>query len=202
VLCAASGIAAAQDPTPTNPPPATTPEPAPPPPKPDVSASDLKPTTRVVEQAGVGSPVAFGTAGVLQLGGSAGLQAGDISTSISVTPQFGWFIFNNFEVSAFLDVSHTSTDMGPDVTDFSVIAEPSYHYPFMDTLFGFVGLGLGASWETDIGSGLIAVPRAGAEFLIGRSGILTPSISWVASTRDEANQSNAFRLNMGYSVMW
>lgn len=172
------------------------------PPKPNFEASVPDLPSRTVVQAGVGSGIAYASAGVLQLGGAAGLRAGDDSTFLSFTPQIGWFLFNNLQVSALLDLSHEANNDDDDVTTVMLVVEPSYHYPLLDTLFVFAGFGMGASWETEQGSALVAVPRLGIEILIGRSGILTPSVSWVAATQHEVERSNAFRINLGYSVMW
>ena len=60
------------------------------------------------------------------------------------------------------------------------------------------------------GAGFALAPRVGGNFLIGRSGILTPSISYQYTTHDSADTGNgvllqvssAVRANIGYTVMW
>jgi hypothetical protein len=78
-------------------------------------------------------------------------------------------------------------------------------------MFGFVGLGLGGAYVTQLGGGFASAPRIGANFLIGRSGILTPSLSYEYTThnmdlmdKDVAliAVSSALRVNIGYTAMW
>ena len=50
----------------------------------------------------------------------------------------------------------------------------------------------------------------GGSFLVGRSGVLTPSLSWQYNTHDSMDTANgvllqvssAVRANVGYTVMW
>src|SRR6476661_6541752 len=62
------------------------------------------PDTGIVEQAGVGGLIGYGRAGVLELGGSAGLQMSSEFRSLSVNPSIGWFVADNLELSAILGV--------------------------------------------------------------------------------------------------
>src|SRR5262245_4085602 len=57
----------------------------PPPPAPSV----MLPQHGVTKQAGVGSPVAYGRAGVLELGGSAGFSAASNYTRFQLSPSVG-----------------------------------------------------------------------------------------------------------------
>ena len=60
------------------------------------------------------------------------------------------------------------------------------------------------------GAGFAMAPRLGGNFLIGRSGILTPSLSYQYTTHDSADTGNgvllqvssAVRANIGYTIMW
>jgi hypothetical protein len=169
----------------------------------------------VVEQAGVGGQVGYARAGVLELGGSAGLTlAGDIR-AINFSPSIGWFLIDNFELSAILDV--TNLKAGDDsATLFSGLIEPSFHIPFNRSMFGFVGMGVGAAYQEALGAGMAVAPRIGMDFLVGRSGILRPSLSYeytthntMASVADDGTTSvtlvaisSALRFNIGYSSMW
>ena len=92
----------------------------------------------------------------------------------------------------------------------TVLAEPSYHVPFNRTTFAFLGMGMGASYVQGPGLGFAIAPRVGGNFLVGRSGVLTPSLSWQYTTHDtmETGQgqllvvTSALRANVGYTVMW
>jgi hypothetical protein len=169
-----------------------------------------------VEQAGIGGATGYGRAGVLELGGSAGFRLGSDFSQVNVSPSVGWFIADNFQVSGIIDLGYISAEDADgstaDATVFTAIVEPSYHLPFTRSIFGFLGLGVGGSYVSDLGGGFVTAPRVGANFLVGRSGLLTPSLSWQYTTHDvmedevdnqtTAAVSSAARLNVGYTVMW
>jgi hypothetical protein len=175
-------------------------------------ASPNMPPGGIVTQAGIGGPTGYGRAGVLELGGSAGFRIGDGFSTYNVAPSIGWFVADNLQLSAIMDFA--AVDAGDDeATVITALAEPSYHLPFTRGIFGFLGLGIGGSYVTDLGGGFAMAPRLGANFTVGRSGLLTPSVSWQYTTQDvmddEANDSttvvavsSAVRLNVGYTVMW
>jgi hypothetical protein len=197
-------------PEPNLPRPASDNDPAPPVASPDVAM----PPGGVVEQAGVGGSVGYGRPGVLELGGSAGLMIAPDFRNINVAPSIGWFIADNLEISAIL--SMTNIKAGDEsATVWSALFEPSYHLPFNRTTFGFLGMGIGAAYVSDLGTGLAVAPRIGANFLVGRSGVLTPSLSYEYTTHDVTSQmtgdmqdvtlvavSSALRINVGYTAMW
>lgn len=172
-------------------------------------ATPVIPPTGVVEQAGVGGNTGYGRAGVLELGGAAGFASGGGLTQVNVAPSIGWFVADNLELTGMLDLAHAETDNG-DGTIVTGLVEPSYHLPFDRTKFAFLGVGVGAAYVKGPGMGLALSPRLGGNFLIGRSGILTPSISWQYTTHDTEDTqmgtllvvSSQVRANIGYTVMW
>lgn len=180
-------------------------DPAPPVASPGV---DLPPTG-VVQQAGVGGEVGYGRAGVLELGGSAGLMLSADFRNVTVSPSIGWFVANNLELSAILSVSNIKA-ADESATMWSAVVEPSYHLPFNRTTFGFLGMGVGAAYEQRLGAGLAVAPRIGANFLVGRSGILTPSLQYQYITHNSMTDDNitvvaltsALHFNVGYTAMW
>ena len=214
-------------PTPTPPPapapadpapmPEATPPPAPaervtPPPTP-APVTPAAPSGGLVSQAGVGGPVGYGSRGVLELGGSAGLTIATDMRNINVAPQIGWFVADNLQLSALLNLAYIDLGNGGASTLASALAEPSYHMPFNGHVFGFLGVGVGGSYISDLGGGFAVAPRIGTNVLVGRSGILTPSLSWQYTTHDvdvDAAEgdtavlavSSALRVNIGYTVMW
>jgi hypothetical protein len=226
--CLMSGIAFADDegvvsntpeatasPTPSGqlPPATSDADPAPPVPTPNIPGVN----GNVVEQAGVGGVVGYARAGVLELGGSAGLTMAQDIHMLNISPQVGWFLVDNFELSGIVDVSHLKAGEGNTATIWSALVEPSFHIPFNRSMFGFVGMGLGASYVSQLGTGLAVAPRIGMDFLVGRSGVLRPSLSYQYTTHDAmANGtttdgsadvtlvavSSALRFNIGYSSMW
>jgi hypothetical protein len=200
-------------PTPSNqlPPAQSTKDPAPPVPTPNIPGI----IGDVVEQAGVGSTVGYGRAGVLELGGSAGLTIAQDIRALNFSPSIGWFLTDNFELSGILDVANLKAG-SESATIWSALAEPSFHLPFNRSMFGFVGMGVGAAYVSELGTGLAVAPRVGMDFLVGRSGILRPSLSYQYTTHDSMSTtdnngntnvtlvavSSALRFNIGYSTMW
>jgi len=171
-------------------------------------AAELPPGN-VVQQAGVGGEVGYGRAGVLELGGSAGLMLSSDFRNITVAPQIGWFVADNLELSAIFSVSNIKTG-DDDATMWSAVAEPSYHIPFNRTMFGFLGMGVGAAYEQKLGAGLAVAPRIGANFLVGRSGVLTPSLQYQYISHNQMSEddvttvalTSALQVNVGYTAMW
>jgi hypothetical protein len=168
------------------------------------------PSGGVVEQAGIGGVVGYGRAGVLELGGSAGFTAATDLTQINVTPSIGWFVADNLELSARFGLTYIKAQE-QSATMTSLIIEPSYHLPFNRSVFGFLGLGLGGSYVEGPGLGFAIVPRLGANMMVGRSGVLTPSIAWQYTTHESMETasgdqllavSSAISANVGYTVMW
>lgn len=201
-----------EPPTPPNqlPPPRSDSDPQPPVASPDVTL----PPGGVVEQAGVGGTVGYGRAGVLELGGSAGFTIAPDFRNINVSPSIGWFVADNLQLSGILSVSNVAAG-DEDSTIFAALAEPSYHLPFNRTTFGFLGMGIGYAHISEVGGGLAVAPRIGANVLVGRSGVLTPSLSYQYTTHNVDSTpvgemqdvtvvavSQALRVNIGYTVMW
>jgi hypothetical protein len=167
----------------------------------------------VVRQAGVGGPVAYGRAGVLELGGSASFSTASDYTELSIAPSIGWFVANNFELTGILRFNYLNVETeegGGSATSWAILAEPSYHIPFSSTLFGFVGVGAGVAHQNDE-FGFAVAPRLGINFLVGRSGVLTPAIFANYSTTEAVTTNTgqtlvgvtaSFGMQVGYTVMW
>ncbi|HEY5937878.1 MAG TPA: hypothetical protein VIU61_24685 [Kofleriaceae bacterium] len=174
-------------------------------------ASPGMPSGGLVSQAGVGGVVGYGRAGVLELGGSAGFAFASDYRAMNFSPTLGWFLADNLELSAILSISNIKTG-DQSSTLWSALIEPSYHLPFNRTVFGFLGLGAGAAYVRGLGTGLAIAPRIGANFMVGRSGVLTPSLSYeyttintdMPSTEDVTvvALTSAVRFNIGYTAMW
>lgn len=168
----------------------------------------------VTAQAGVGGTQAYGRVGVLELGGSGGLTIANKFNRFELSPSVGLFIADNLELSLISSFSRSSIDIagGKSVTatEFKLLLEPSYHLPFSETLFGFFGLGAGVSYLSGQDTGFALQPRIGLNILIGRSGILTPSLNVAYSTVDAINTPSgtvvgvqtSYGMNVGYTVMW
>lgn len=190
--------------------PVSTHDPAPP----VASPGATLPPGGIVEQAGVGGPVAYGRAGVLELGGSAGLALANNMRDLNFSPSIGWFVADNLELSGILSVSNVKAG-DQDATMWGAVVEPSYHIPFNRSTFAFLGMGIGAAYENQLGTGLAVAPRVGMNILVGRSGVLTPSLTYEYTSHGTTTTPNgsaedvtvveltsALRMNIGYTAMW
>ena len=183
-------------------------------PRPPVPAPTV-PLTGVTSQAGVGGTQAYARAGVLELGGSAGFGTASNYTRLELSPSIGIFAIDNLELSLLTGFSYFRVGASGDTaatsaTELKALFEPSLHLPFSQVAFGFVGLGAGVNYLSGHDAGLALQPRVGLNFLVGRSGILTPaayfSYSTVEAIQTEAGAVLALRssygMNIGYTVMW
>lgn len=156
----------------------------------------------LVRQAGLGGPIGYARAGVLELGGSAGFNANSDVTQFTLTPTAGWFIADRLQLSALLNITYVQTDdnlgRSSSSTLASVLAEPSYHIGFTDMVYGFVGLGVGFTYQSQPGVGFALAPRIGSNLLVGRSGIVTPALTWEINAGD---RMDAVRVSIGYTIM-
>ena len=154
----------------------------------------------------------YGREGVFELGGGAGFTVATNLREITLAPMFGWFVADDLELTAI--VSATYIDTGEDATGLiGILVEPSYQIAFNPLTYGFLGMGVGGAYVGDLGGGLALAPRLGARFLVGSSGVLTPSLSWQYTTHDLDVMSGAtdtallsvassLRMNVAYTVMW
>ncbi len=185
------------------PPPQSDHDPAPPVPAPGV------PDNGVTEQAGVGGTQAYARAGVLELGGSAGFARASDFTQVNVSPSVGWFFMDNLQLSGIVGINYINAS-GNSSTLMTYLAEPSYHLPFSDKVFGFLGVGAGLAYAKGAGAGFALAPRLGINVLVGRSGILTPAFQMVYNTTETIPTANGtavainttYGANIGYTVMW
>lgn len=168
------------------------------------------PDSGVTRQAGIGGTQAFARAGVLELGGNGSLTLSDDYKEFGLAPSIGWFFMDNWQISARASYSFAKVDGADSVNSLLLLAEPSFHMPFSNTLFGFIGIGLGLSSRTDVDIGFALVPRIGMKTLIGRSGMLTLDLSnaFMSNELIETPRGtlvtvdSALTLGAGYTVLW
>jgi hypothetical protein len=173
------------------------------------------PQTGVTRQAGVGGTQAYARAGVLELGGSGGFAAASNYTRFELSPSVGVFVVDNVELSLltafnYFRIGESNGNPSSSATELKALIEPSFHLPFSQEAFGFLGLGAGVNYITGQSAGFALQPRLGANFLIGRSGVFTPSLNVAYSTVDAIRTpagtvlavQTSYGLNLGYTVMW
>lgn len=195
----------------------TTSEPAPethgtwPPP---VAAVEPASDDSIVEVASVTTETSYGRKGTFELGASTGMMLAPGFRNVNFAPMLGWFVGDNFEVSAIFGVSNIKA--GDDSTTvLSSLVEPSYHVPLAGSTFGFIGMGVGVAYVSELGTGLEVAPRIGLNVVLGRNSVLTPSFSYEYTTHNtdtvDENQmenvtlaavSSTMRINIGYTAMW
>jgi hypothetical protein len=135
----------------------------------------------VAVKAGEGSPIAYGRASVVELGGSLAFTHQSETTTFIFTPTFGYFVADGFELSVLPElriVDVEGEDGGENAADVSIggAVEPSFHLAFNPSLYGFLALGVGVRYAEDPGFDLFFRPSLGVDILIGRSGILKPAL--------------------------
>lgn len=172
-------------------------------------------TPTVADETRVGGGLTYGRAGVRELGAAAGLSIAQDIRAVNFSPAFGWFVNDNFELSGILDVTNLKAGSASS-TMWSALAEPSFHFPVNDSVFGFFGMGLGVAFVNELGAALAVAPHLGLDVMVGTSGILRPSLSYQYTTHDAMGTvdsqgntdvtlvaiSSALRFNIGYSRMW
>lgn len=153
--------------------------------------------TRIVTGAGVGSDIAYASSGVVELGGSLALTHASQTTTFRISPSIGYFFVDNLQLTLFPELTLIHVEDSTDVTIGAAI-EPSYHVPFSDRFFGFVGIGLGLRYADDPGVDLFTRPRVGVDFMVGRSGILKPAVFLDIGTHDGLTSGG---FEVGFTVM-
>lgn len=156
----------------------------------------------VIAGAGMGSDIAYATRGVVELGGIMGLDVREETIDFTIAPTVGYFVVDRLELTLMplLRVRSVEDDTGDSQTNtrFAVIVEPSYHLPFMDNLYGFIGTGLGLTYESGPGVEFLFRPVAGVDIMIGRSGILKPAL-FLDVGLDAGSMGGG--VQVGYTVM-
>lgn len=156
------------------------------------------------------SPVfdrAYGDKYSREVGVSAGLMGARGLFAATISPQFGWFIADNIEVSTIVSLTRIEAGMDSS-TAATAILEPSYHYKIDHKTQMFAGMGFGYAYLSDAGHGATYAVRGGFQFMLGRRGIFAPTVSYEFRTQDKKLVSNdldyiaahnALRLNLGYT---
>lgn len=157
----------------------------------------------IVAGAGMGSRVAYAERGVVELGGTLGLDVRDEIVNFSVAPTLGYFIVDRLELSliplvSVRSISDERTGRRQTNTRWALIVEPTYHLPLMDYLYGFVGGGIGFTYESGPGAEALLRPVLGLDIMLGRSGVLKPGAFLDIGLGDGAIGGG---FQMGYTVM-
>lgn len=176
---------------------------------PAVTLAAQAPERGAVRAADQAERLPYARAGMVELGGSAFVTRATDFTQIQLSPQVGWFVLDRLELSALLGV-HFQDVPGRTTTLFTALVEPSWHQPFGRTVYAFAGLGAGLAYAEGPGAGVAIAPRMGVNLVVGRSGVVTPTVSLTYVTHDAhttpagtlVEHAASWGLGLGYSVVF
>lgn len=159
----------------------------------------------VIEQAGVGGPTAYGSQGVLEVGGTGSLMANRDFVRLAFAPFVGWFVFDGIQLSYINEIYGGAYEGDNDFGTLALI-ELSAHLRFGDRVLGFVGVGQGVIYNGDFGYAV--KPRLGLDVLVGRSGVFRPAFyyTWSTETLFAPNETPPtqwlYGLEIAYAAMF
>lgn len=154
---------------------------------------DTKPAVDVIEQAGVGGPVAFGSAGVFEVGGSGALLASHDYVMTRLAPSVGLFIYDGIALAYTHEIYGGKATHGVGFATFAVL-DVGVHMRINDRLLGFISLGPGLAYNGE-NFGVGAKSRLGLDVLVGRSGLFRPAAFLTATTNALVDRGNAHPAN-------
>jgi len=161
-----------------------TPDPTPPAVNPGDSDGPGDPV--VAEQAGVGGPIPFGAAAVLEVGGNGTFAATADFWYLRARPFVGWFVADGIQLTFGNDIIFGQNTGEPLRIAFTAMLEPSAHFPVRKRVWIALGVGVGVSYarvEQRAKVGGVLTPRLGMDMLVGRSGMfhLSPIVTLTTS---------------------
>jgi len=157
----------------------------------------------------------YGQEGQTDIGVTTGFAHGKSSNGANLGVSASRFIGDGFALSGIVDVAHLRAG-GNGSTVVAALIEPSLHIEMKPDVYGFVGIGAGPSYVPDLGMSIAVQPHIGADFLVGRKGIVRPSLSYLYTMHDPNDArgpngttsvtytavTSAVRLDVGYSTYW
>jgi hypothetical protein len=132
----------------------------------------------VVEQAGVGGPLAYGSATVLEVGGAGSLSVAGRHMYMRLAPFVAWFVLDGVSLQYMHEIY-----INKDGSHYRVATAPmlgaSVHFRVNDRLLVATGPEWGPLYNGDAW-GVLGRIKLGLDILVGRSGVLHPNIygSW------------------------
>jgi len=135
----------------------------------------------VVEQAGVGGPVAYASAGVLEVGGSGSIFAADGFIGLRMAPFVTWFAFDGVGLSYIHEIYGGSQE-GDASFGMILHIELSLHLRVSDRVLIALGLAPGLLYNTT-DWGATGRIRAGVDVLVGRSGVFHPLFYFIGGSQ-------------------
>jgi hypothetical protein len=184
-----------------------TPDPAPPVPNVLEHAPRAGKMT-VVEQAGVGGPLAYATATVLEVGGAGSMSVSGDRLYLRMAPFVAWFVLDGFRLS-YTHELYTSKLHKHYRISTAMLLGADVHFRLNDRLLIAVGPDVGGLYNGDRW-GVMVRPKVMLDILVGRSAILHPGLffAWSsvdvidASGADTPDKHIAFGFDIAYAAMF
>lgn len=162
----------------------------------------------VVEQAGVGGPLAYASATVLEVGGSGSMSISGERLYLRMAPYVAWFVVDGFRLSYTHELYVSKLEKDYRIST-AILAGGDVHFRLNDRLLIGAGPELGALYNGAKWGAMIR-PKLTLDILVGRSAILHPGLffSWSsvdiidASGQNTPGEHIAFGFDIAYAAMF
>jgi hypothetical protein len=158
----------------------------------------------VVEQAGVGGPLSYGTATVLEVGGAGSMSFAGKHLYLRMVPFVAWFVLDGLQLSYLHEIYVTKQNSRYRVATAPMLGA-SAHFRLTDRLLIATGPECGALYNGDEW-GVLARIKLGLDILVGRSGVLHPSIygAWASVDTIDAGGTTVFgqHVSLGFDIAY
>jgi hypothetical protein len=180
-----------------------TPDPAPPVPT-VLEHAPRESRVTVAEQAGVGGPLSYGSAMVLEVGGSGSLSMTDKHLYLRMAPYVAWFVLDGLQLSYMHEIYVLKQNENYRLATAPMLGA-SAHMRVTDRLLVSLGPECGALYNGDAW-GVLGRIRLGLDILVGRSGVLHPSMygAWSSVDTIDAAGTTVFgqHLSLGFDIAY
>lgn len=181
--------------------PATAPDPA----APDPAAPAPAPIAAVYPAL----PRRFADAGTRELGVTASGMATSHRRDLAASAAFGWFPADRFELATTASIARVA-DRGRTAMRYTSLVEPIYHLALDSETFGFIAMGAGLAYASELGAAFLVAPRIGVRFVVGTRGVATAALAYEYVSHTTSDESppvapaaaSALRAQVGYSITW
>jgi hypothetical protein len=162
----------------------------------------------VNEQAGVGGPLAYASATVLEVGGSGSLNVAGDQLFMRMAPTVGWFVLDGLQLSYTHEI-YFAKHAAEHRLATAVLIGGSAHFRINDRLLVATGADCGALYNGEQW-GVEAKPTFTLDILVGRSAVLHPGVSLAWSSVDAIDAAGSrfagehllFGFTIGYGAMF
>ena len=162
----------------------------------------------VMEQAGVGGPLAYASATVLEVGGSGSISVSGERLYLRMAPFVAWFVVDGFRLS-YTHELYTSKYEKKYRVSTAMLVGGDVHFKLNDRLLIGTGPEVGALYNGDKW-GVLIRPKITLDILVGRSALLHPglffgwsSVDVIDAAGDNTPGENiVFGMDIAYAAMF